>query len=229
MSLIDNIVYYYKFDESSGNASDSVSSNTLTNTNTVGYGTGIINNGADGGATNTSKYFTSSTMAVNLSTGACTINFWMKPTASKNTQMVFLMDGNLEFRVGTRTSDLMWFTRYNGVSAQYREISVNYDDGSWRMVTATFDGSTVKAYINGTQSGTDLSVTGSGSPGAGSIKVGGYPAFGDEYFTRLIDEVGIWERALSATEITELYNSGAGIQYPFTATTNTTNFFAMMM
>jgi len=30
-----------------------------------------------------------------------------------------------------------------------------------------------------------------------------------------LDEVGIWDRALTETEITELYNTGAGKQYPF--------------
>jgi hypothetical protein len=33
--------------------------------------------------------------------------------------------------------------------------------------------------------------------------------------TGSIDEVGIWSRALSSTEVTALYNSGNGFQYPF--------------
>jgi len=32
----------------------------------------------------------------------------------------------------------------------------------------------------------------------------------------VIDELGIWDRVLSASEVTELYNSGSGFQYPFT-------------
>jgi hypothetical protein len=31
-----------------------------------------------------------------------------------------------------------------------------------------------------------------------------------------IDEVGIWSRVLTSTEVTQLYNGGAGLQYPFT-------------
>ena len=47
MSLLTNIVSYYKADESSGNASDSTAqANTLTNNGTVTYNTGKINNGA---------------------------------------------------------------------------------------------------------------------------------------------------------------------------------------
>lgn len=35
-------------------------------------------------------------------------------------------------------------------------------------------------------------------------------------FDGLIDEVGIWSRAIDSTEVTSLYNGGAGLQYPFT-------------
>ena len=30
-----------------------------------------------------------------------------------------------------------------------------------------------------------------------------------------IDELGIWSRVLTADEVTELWNGGAGITYPF--------------
>ena len=34
-----------------------------------------------------------------------------------------------------------------------------------------------------------------------------------DFFNGVIDEVGVWDRALSATDVTELYNAGAGKQY----------------
>ena len=37
-----------------------------------------------------------------------------------------------------------------------------------------------------------------------------------------MDEIGIWNRALSSSEVTTLYNSGAGVSYPFGSTTNYT-------
>lgn len=40
-----------------------------------------------------------------------------------------------------------------------------------------------------------------------------------------IDELGFWTRALSQTEVTELYNAGAGLTYPFIA--GNSNFFQM--
>jgi hypothetical protein len=35
MTLLDNLVAYWKLDEASGNAADSVTTNTLTNTGTT--------------------------------------------------------------------------------------------------------------------------------------------------------------------------------------------------
>ena len=38
---------------------------------------------------------------------------------------------------------------------------------------------------------------------------------GASSFTGKIDEVAVWSRAITTGEMTELYNSGAGLQYPF--------------
>lgn len=45
------------------------------------------------------------------------------------------------------------------------------------------------------------------------------------YFDGTIDEVAIWNRALSATEISELYNGGAG-HSPLYVTTFSLNYTA---
>lgn len=41
-----------------------------------------------------------------------------------------------------------------------------------------------------------------------------------DFFNGVIDEVGVWDRALSATDVTELYNGGAGKQYVAPAPTS---------
>jgi len=49
------------------------------------------------------------------------------------------------------------------------------------------------------------------------------------YFDGLIDEVGVWDRALSQTEVETLYNDGDGCVYPFSACvvgSGTTQFIA---
>ena len=44
-----------------------------------------------------------------------------------------------------------------------------------------------------------------------------------QYFAGTIDEVGIWSRALTSTEVTSLYNGGAGFQYPFVTASGPAN------
>lgn len=80
----------------------------------------------------------------------------------------------------------------------------------WYHVVGTFDGSTIKVYIDG------------GSPAAstsysGSIGVSGYPVnigrgtYDDtRIFDGAINDVGIWDRALTTSEIDYLYNGGTG-------------------
>jgi hypothetical protein len=41
------------------------------------------------------------------------------------------------------------------------------------------------------------------------------------YLSAFQDETGVWSRKLSSTEINQLYNGGAGLQYPFGSTVYT--------
>ena len=73
MSLTTNIVAYWKFDESSGNAMDSTGNgNTLTNVNTVTYSAGKINNGANFVAAS-SQYFSATAAAPASGNGSFSI------------------------------------------------------------------------------------------------------------------------------------------------------------
>src|SRR3990167_8093050 len=80
MSLITNLISYWKFDEASGNAADSQGSETLTNNATITYSAGALNNAADLVAAS-SQYFSRASNA-NLQTGDIdyTISCWVKLT-----------------------------------------------------------------------------------------------------------------------------------------------------
>jgi hypothetical protein len=69
--------------------------------------------------------------------------------------------------------------------------------GSWTHLAATYDGTTLLFYVNGTQVGITI-VSGNISAASGGLSIGG---IGEEYFQGLIDEVRIYNRALSASEI----------------------------
>ena len=205
--------YVYHFQHTSGNATDSTAQgNTLTNTNTVGYSTSgkMGGSAADGGATNTNKYFVSSTMAVNLTTAdSYVVQCWTKPTSSKNTQLINVNEnnGNLAFYMTTRTADEQWLVRYNGTAAQFRTVSANYDDGNWHKMTMTVATTTLKYYYDGAQLGADLTVSSGSSGATEQLNVGGFPPYGNEYFTGLIDEVRIAQFSPSANWETTEHNN----------------------
>lgn len=84
------------------------------------------------------------------------------------------------------------------------------EDNVWRHVAGTYDGSIAKIYVNGIlensveKSGPLLPSTG------GAIKIGQESAAGEdpEFFNGLIDEVELYNRALSAEEIAALFDAG---------------------
>jgi PKD repeat protein len=86
--------------------------------------------------------------------------------------------------------------------------------GQWTMVTATYDGLTMRVYVNGGLEASHDDPTGIGG-GAGSLFIGAlnYNRDFSGYwgsFNGTLDEVGYWNRALGEDEIQGLY-TGAGV------------------
>jgi hypothetical protein len=72
---------------------------------------------------------------------------------------------------------------------------------TWSHLASTYDGSTLRLYVNGIQvSSIPRSGVSSIEVGTGALRIGGNTIWG-EYFRGLIDEVRIYNRALGAAEI----------------------------
>src|SRR6187397_2292063 len=70
---------------------------------------------------------------------------------------------------------------------------------TWTHLAVTYDGSTLRLYANGTQVGSQAAA-GAISTSTGAVTIGGNNTW-TEWFSGLIDEVRIYNRALSTTEI----------------------------
>ncbi len=91
--------------------------------------------------------------------------------------------------------------------------------GVWTHVAATYDGSTVRGYINGTQVLTLAVALQLGSRNS-DIFVGAYPT-GIFALDGKIDELSIYNRALSAAEVQAVYQAGPAGKAGFPAPTVT--------
>ena len=70
---------------------------------------------------------------------------------------------------------------------------------TWTHLAATYDGATLRLYVNGVQAGS-RSLTGPIVTSNSPLRIGGNVLWG-EYFAGLIDEVRVYNRALTQTEV----------------------------
>ena len=219
MALIDGLQHYWKCDETSGSTmSDSHGSEDGVNQSMedADWITGLINNGInyDESPEHTIFSFT------NTSTDG-TFNFWIKPDADQNN---FIMGNQQD---GTSQGD--WYFQLLTVFGVIRyqitktgDVQVNLDSdveptaGAWNMITGLWGTGGMKLWVNGSeQTASDASSqipTGKSGQTTWGL---GHPIGNQDYYDGKFDEVGIWNKRLTQSEITSLYNSGNGLAYPF--------------
>lgn len=221
MALDTDLISYWKLDESSGNAADSVGSNTATNVN-VTYTTGKIKNGAVFNGTDGFLSITSPSTALKSLgyTSDFTITMWVKPNSLSNKCTLFNSRGkdtNSPIDFILETDLKLKFDRYTPIGGSVTG-SLTLTNNSWNFVAVQLDDSNnkVKFWVNGSSEELSYTETYSGGSPTACV-IGGRNINGslDQPFKGMIDEVGIWSRKLTSDEISELYNSGAGLQYPF--------------
>jgi hypothetical protein len=71
---------------------------------------------------------------------------------------------------------------------------------AWTHLAATYDRTNMRIYVNGVQVGS-RAVTGNIKTSTGVLRIGGNGTWGDEWFAGLIDEVRLYNKALTAAEI----------------------------
>jgi len=113
-----------------------------------------------------------------------------------------------------------------GIGTNYRVSSVSVVDGKWHHVTVinttnttVIGGNDINIYIDGILSQGSLTNNGVYYVSANAIRSG---FGGSGYFNGSLDDIRVYSRALSAQEIKQLYNAGAGSKVNASQQTNTT-------
>jgi hypothetical protein len=193
------LLAYYKLNSS---GADSVGSHALSATNTVSYAAGKINNAASFAASPAS-YLSNGSFVGSLS--AFTITGWIlipsNADATAQSGVVFL---------GTAGEQTFIYdnTIYCDIFSRVIAPGTPLEDNTWAFFAITYDGTNIKISIN---NGTPASEAASGSFNFSSLDLGNWDSYNQAGL--MIEEVGIWNRALSPTEIAELWNGGAGVDY----------------
>lgn len=210
-SVTGGLVAYYPFN---GNANDE---------------SGNGNNGSIDGATPTTDRFGNANCAFNFDgsndqivvspqqilkdfpAGNHTYSVWINPSSSpSNVKMVIDCAGwgsggdqrGIRFH-GRPTPIFKWVTN---VSSYMTESTIGLTTNNWCHIVGVLEGNTGRIYVNGALTGT---ATSSGQPTGityfkiGNVSVGGT---GDLYYHGKIDDIMLFNRALSASEISSLYN-----------------------
>ncbi len=150
---------------------------------------------------------------------AWTFAMWFKQDVAADQclmQLGLFWDQPSNFRILT-----YGVTLQDSAGVTFKEYIGITNSTAWRHRVVTWDGTDLKIYDNGVDITGPLTKT-VDDPGVmaddaryglmGISAVGGTPA---EYFDGLLDIPSIWARALTADEVAEIYNGGAGLNYPF--------------
>ncbi len=79
---------------------------------------------------------------------------------------------------------------------------------NWHYIAATYNGSTMILYQNGTITGTPISISESITTSATNFLIGKRSSLGDDWFNGLIDDVRIYNQAIPTSQIQENYYAG---------------------
>jgi hypothetical protein len=196
------LVAAYGFDAGSGttaaDSSGNGNSGTLTNTtwSTAGkYGGALSFNGS-------SSWVTAADNASLDLTNGMTLEGWVNPSASGTVWRTVLIKQNTNALVYSlyANTDTQRPSGHVFTSAEFdTRGTAALPLNAWSFLAASYDGATLRLYVNGTQV-SSKAVSGSMPNSTGVLRIGGNSIWG-EYFAGLIDNVRIYNRALSASEI----------------------------
>lgn len=212
-TLKNNLVSFLKFD---GNTKDSVNGTTYTPTN-ITYVSGANKQASSFSGSSNVAFTSLSTFNFIQNTGIFSIAVRLKRAAVTGYFLgnSFFFGNEKGFLFGVISDGRMYIQINNGSGNIYIGAggSVAFPANTFASLVIVADGSTCKAYINNVLSFT-INRTASNSTGD-SVRIprlGTSVQVSTDNYVGLMDDFGVWNRALTTQEITDYYN---GWTYPY--------------
>jgi len=198
---------YWRLDEGSGTTADDSSGNGRDGTYTNGVTLGST--GALAGDSDTAASFDGSNDSVQVADdsalrldGSFTIEFWARQLSFVNSLPGILYKGQGTphgFEIWADSSGELWFRRHNRIVGSGSGALT----GSFRHFVVTYDGTNARWYVDGALNAT-AAVNLPPNNDSTDLEIGK----ADDYGQNVIDEVAIYDTALSATRIAAHYTAG---------------------
>ena len=219
-ALLPGLLAYWPMDEDTGLYNDvSGNENNLTlNGQTLEYFTGKL------GTAIVSVDYTSSLTAPVALNGNFSISFWIK-TAQENFftclsqatpgcigYLFYGHSGGTSFQVYTGDAETNPNFIQDVSSGSFGPMAGTISDGEWHHVVGVLDGLVASLYIDGVLAD---AVTGEFPliPSANPMMLFDNNTCLGQTVIGSMDEVGVWQRALTAEDVNQLFNDGNGLAY----------------
>jgi hypothetical protein len=224
-ALNTSLLAHYKFDNSDDDLKDT---NELTAEGTPTYSSSVKKLGTH------SVLFNSTSDKFNFTSGAPS---WGSPSAITLASWVYWSGGSSDYEMifdgygsGSNVSFIFGIQDTNRKLQMYdagvgwAESTGTVSKNAWVHVGYSFTASSKKFYINGTLSGSHSGSFTIGSANAHN-RIGARNS-GNNNYSGYLDQTLIWNKEISAQEMSDLYNSGSGNEYVVGYTNATGNFIS---
>lgn len=163
------------------------------------------------GAPDTAYYFAGSGQNISVtpspdlySTGTWSTTIWFSFQAGGLYQPRILSNGTIDLGLTTTSGSPNVFAagwNYYGYTSPQ---ALNAD--TWYNLAAVCDGTYISMYLDGAYVGTDSHAGGPPSPGFGTLGFGRNLHTGTDWFVGKIDDIRLYNRAISAAEVSEIHS-----------------------
>lgn len=221
-TLLNGLISLWEFDEVSGNAVDTVRSLDLIANNSPGTSSGLLATGNARTLNGTNQTFSrTSTAELAFGNESFSITCWVSINSFSNTRDILGKWGTNSEYILIYSNSLNRFEWVVSDSADtVNRVTATTagapSTGTTYMICVTHDAENDNIGICVNAGAVDTQAHSTGvRVGSNNFIVGGRASGLVNFVPGTVDQIAVWGRVLTSAEITELYNGGNGLAYPF--------------
>jgi tetratricopeptide (TPR) repeat protein len=154
-------------------------------------------------------------------TNEITVAAWIKVNKFDKQWQAIVTKGDSAWRLGRTSTENTLAFHLTGVTSENNGVhqnlgvegNMNVDDGRWHHATGVYDGSKVYLYVDGILD-KSLGALGTIETNSYNVYIGENAEQKGRYFDGLIDDVAIFDHALSENDVKQLYDKGGASFIP---------------